>query len=56
MFEGLFGKKEPEGGFKNEKPIYTGENVVDPATSEVVTPEELKRRKEGRISSNREQL
>ena len=55
MFEGFFGKKEPEGGFKNEKLACTGENVVEPATSEVVTPEELKKRKEDQISSNREQ-
>ncbi|MDO8572312.1 MAG: hypothetical protein Q7S11_00910 [bacterium] len=56
MFEGILGKKEPEGGFKNEKPMYVGENVVDPATGEVVKPEELKKRNEGRASSGREQV
>lgn len=56
MFEGLFGKKEPEGGFTNKKPVYTGENVVDPVTSEMVTQEELKERTAIRAESNREQL
>lgn len=40
MFEKFFGGKKPE-----EEKEYAGNMVVDPETSEVITPEEAERRK-----------
>lgn len=62
IFKKLFGHEEPgNGGEKQEslqaeKKVYTGENMIDPSTSEVVSPDELKRRQEERLERGREQL
>lgn len=59
IFKKLFGHEEVENrgeSLQAEKKVYTGENMIDPSTSEVVSPDELKRRQEERMERGREQL